>query len=79
MSLDLLSLPALAGWVALAIIILFTHPMMEWIVRFRFFGEGHRLSGLDPEGMDLQAGDLADVIARDSGASVKARSIPLQD
>ena len=35
--------------VDLAIIILFTHPMMEWIVRFRFFGEGHRLSGLDPE------------------------------
>ena len=35
--------------VDLAIIILFTHPLMEWIVRFRFFGEGHRLSGLDPE------------------------------
>ena len=35
--------------VDLAIIILFTHPFMEWIVRFRFFGEGHRLSGLDPE------------------------------
>ena len=35
--------------VDLAIIIFFTHPMMEWIVRFRFFGEGHRLSGLDPE------------------------------
>ena len=35
--------------VDLAIIIFFTHPFMEWIVRFRFFGEGHRLSGLDPE------------------------------
>ena len=35
--------------VDLAIIILFTHPFMEWIIRFRFFGEGHRLSGLDPE------------------------------
>ena len=35
--------------VDLAIIIFFTHPLMEWIVRFRFFGEGHRLSGLDPE------------------------------
>ncbi len=35
--------------VDLAIIILFTHPLMEWIIRFRFFGEGHRLSGLDPE------------------------------
>ena len=35
--------------VDLAIIIFFTHPLMEWIIRFRFFGEGHRLSGLDPE------------------------------
>ena len=35
--------------VDLAIIIFFTHPFMEWIVCFRFFGEGHRLSGLDPE------------------------------
>ena len=33
----------------LAVIILFTHPMMVWILRFRFFGQGHRLSGLDPE------------------------------
>ncbi|MDU0347265.1 protein translocase subunit SecD [Actinomyces sp. MRS3W] len=35
--------------VDLAVIIAFTHPMMVWILRFRFFGEGHRLSGLDPE------------------------------
>lgn len=35
--------------VDLAVIILFTHPMMVWILRFRFFGQGHRLSGLDPE------------------------------
>ena len=35
--------------VDLAIIILFTHPMMVQILRIRFFGEGHRLSGLDPE------------------------------
>ncbi|AYD89743.1 protein translocase subunit SecD [Actinomyces lilanjuaniae] len=35
--------------VDLAVIILFTHPLMEWLLRFRFFNEGHRLSGLDPE------------------------------
>ena len=35
--------------VDLAVIILFTHPMMVWILRFAFFGRGHRLSGLDPE------------------------------
>ena len=35
--------------VDLAVIVLFTYPMMVWILRFAFFGEGHRLSGLDPE------------------------------
>ena len=30
-------------------IFLFTHPMMELLIRTRFFGEGHKLSGLDPE------------------------------
>ena len=35
--------------VDLAVIVLFTHPTMVWILRFAFFGEGHRLSGLDPE------------------------------
>ena len=44
--------------VDLAVIILFTHPMMEWIVRFRFFGEGHRLSGLDPR---APRGDVLDL------------------
>lgn len=33
----------------LVVIFLFTHPMMELLIRTRFFGEGHRLSGLDPE------------------------------
>ncbi|MDO4244045.1 MAG: protein translocase subunit SecD [Actinomyces sp.] len=35
--------------VDLAVIVLFTHPLMVWILRLRFFGQGHRLSGLDPE------------------------------
>ena len=33
----------------IAVIFLFTHPMMELLIRARFFGEGHKLSGLDPE------------------------------
>lgn len=33
----------------IAVIFLFTHPMMELLIRTKFFGEGHRLSGLDPE------------------------------
>ncbi|MBT2501163.1 protein translocase subunit SecD [Curtobacterium sp. ISL-83] len=30
------------------VVTLFTHPMMRLISRSRFFGEGHRFSGLDP-------------------------------
>ena len=33
----------------IGVIFLFTHPMMELLIRTRFFGEGHKLSGLDPE------------------------------
>ncbi|MBD3688756.1 protein translocase subunit SecD [Nanchangia anserum] len=33
----------------LIVIFLFTHPMMALLIKLRFFGEGHRLSGLDPE------------------------------
>lgn len=35
--------------VDLAVVFFFTHPMMSLLVRTRFFGGGHRLSGLDPE------------------------------
>ncbi|WP_022867883.1 protein translocase subunit SecD [Schaalia vaccimaxillae] len=33
----------------LAVIFLFTHPAMEMLIRTKFFGQGHKLSGLDPE------------------------------
>jgi len=32
----------------IVVVALFTHPMMQLIARSRFFGEGHRFSGLDP-------------------------------
>ncbi|NKX54083.1 protein translocase subunit SecD [Arthrobacter mobilis] len=32
----------------LLVVFLFTHPVMVLLARTRFFGEGHRLSGLDP-------------------------------
>ncbi|MBU4213953.1 MAG: protein translocase subunit SecD, partial [Actinobacteria bacterium] len=32
----------------LIVVFMFTHPMMLLIARTKFFGEGHRLSGLDP-------------------------------
>jgi preprotein translocase subunit SecD len=33
----------------LIIVFFFTKPMMQWLVRRPFFGEGHRWSGLDPQ------------------------------
>lgn len=33
----------------LVVVFLFTHPMMQLLIRTKFYGEGHRLSGLDPE------------------------------
>ncbi len=35
--------------VDLSVILFFTHPAMVLLVRTKFFGEGHKLSGLDPE------------------------------
>jgi len=32
----------------IVVVALFTHPMMQLIARTRFFGDGHRFSGLDP-------------------------------
>ena len=34
--------------VDLLVTVLFTHPMMQLLARTRFFGDGHRMSGMDP-------------------------------
>ena len=31
-----------------AVVFLFTKPTISWLARFRFFGQGHPMSGLDP-------------------------------
>jgi preprotein translocase subunit SecD len=36
----------------LVIVFLFTHPVLQTLVRSRFFGKGHPLSGLDPAHLD---------------------------
>ncbi|PFG37953.1 preprotein translocase subunit SecD [Georgenia soli] len=33
------------------VVFLFTHPVMQLLVRTKFFGQGHRLSGLSPESL----------------------------
>lgn len=37
--------------VDLAVVSLFTHPMLQLIAQTRFFSEGHKLSGLDPRAL----------------------------
>jgi preprotein translocase subunit SecD len=44
----------------LAVYFGFTKPMMSWLVRFRFFSAGHRLSGLSPSQIGI------DNVARNS-------------
>lgn len=42
--------------VDLFVVFMFTHPMMELLIRTRFFGSGHRMSGLDPEHLGAKSG-----------------------
>ncbi|KAE8762571.1 protein translocase subunit SecD, partial [Georgenia thermotolerans] len=35
----------------LVVVMLFTHPVMQLLVRTKFFGEGHRFSGLEPKSL----------------------------
>ena len=39
----------------------FTHPMVSWLARFRFFNQGHRLSGLDAEALGIDRINLGTV------------------
>ncbi|WP_324652069.1 protein translocase subunit SecD [Georgenia sp. H159] len=48
----------------LVVVFLFTHPVMQLLIRTRFFGDGHRLSGLNPETIGV------------SGATYRGRGRP---
>ena len=37
----------------LAVFFWFTHPMVSWLARFKFFNQGHKLSGLDAENLGI--------------------------
>jgi preprotein translocase subunit SecD len=37
----------------LLVVFMFTHPTMQLLARTKFFGEGHRFSGLDPRLLDV--------------------------
>ena len=42
----------------LAVIFFFTHPLMQLLGRTKFFGEGHKLSGLDATHMGVSRDSL---------------------
>jgi preprotein translocase subunit SecD len=67
----------------LVVVFLFTHPMLQILAKTRFFGEGHKLSGLDPSllgaeplykgaGTFRERKDLGEVKAKDRGAAKEA-------
>jgi preprotein translocase subunit SecD len=43
----------LSTLIDLAVFFWFTHPMVSWLARFKFFNRGHKLSGLDPEALGV--------------------------
>lgn len=45
----------LSTLIDLAVIFWFTHPMITWLARFKFFNAGHRLSGLSAETLGVDA------------------------
>ena len=60
--------------VDLAVIFFFTHPMMELFIRIPFFGEGHKLSGLDPEHLGAKSSAIYAVRARTDVRKTKSVS-----
>jgi preprotein translocase subunit SecD len=46
------------------VVFLFTKPLVALLARTRFFGQGHRLSGLDPERLGARRRAPSEVIGR---------------
>lgn len=70
--------------VDLIVVFCFTHPVMTLLARTKFFGEGHRFSGLDPEqlgarrryvgrGRFVEAGESADRRPAGDGLTIAER------
>ena len=70
--------PGITTIIDIAVIFLFTHPMMELLIRTRFFGEGHKLSGLDPEHLGAKSSLVyagrGRVVVRGESATTKDKS-----
>jgi preprotein translocase subunit SecD len=62
------------------VVFLFTHPMLTLLARTKFFGQGHRFSGLDPQRLGSTArapigvkANLGTIASRRAAAARKAR------
>jgi len=66
--------------VDIVVVFLFTHPMLTLLARTKFFGQGHRFSGLDPQRLGSTArapigvkANLGTIASRRAAAARKAR------
>src|SRR5690625_5805576 len=53
----------------------FTHPMLTLLVRTKFFGGGHKFSGLDPKHLGQARGAAVPVAAGSAARQPRAREI----
>jgi preprotein translocase subunit SecD len=73
----------LSTLIDVVVVFLFTHPMLTLLARTKFFGQGHRFSGLDPQrlGSTLRApigvkAGLGTIASRRAAAARHARGEP---
>jgi len=60
--------------VDLAVVSLFTHPMLQLIAQTRFFNEGHKLSGLDPRALGAVYRGRASFVSSGTVSKTKVHS-----
>jgi preprotein translocase subunit SecD len=53
----------LSTLIDLAVFFWFTHPMVSWLARFRFFSSGHRFSGLSPATLGIDGPPASGAVA----------------
>lgn len=68
----------LATIIDVIVVMLFTHPLLTVLARTRFFGQGHRLSGLDPQRLGGAAvlgvkANLGTIASRRAAATASTR------
>jgi preprotein translocase subunit SecD len=68
----------LATIIDVVVVMLFTHPLLSVLARTKFFGQGHRWSGLDPErlGTGISLGvkaNLGTIASRRAAAAASTR------